>query len=57
MNYLNGDVILLSYPFTDLLKAKVPPVVVVGAFKKYSDIFIVPITSRINNLIKGKNQV
>ena len=54
MNYSKGDVILLSYPFTDLTKLKVRPAVVVGASKKYSDIFIVPITSRIDNLSEGE---
>ncbi len=54
MNYSKGDVILLSYPFTDLTKLKVRPAVVAGASKKYSDIFIVPITSRIDNLSEGE---
>ena len=58
MNYSKGDVVLLPYPFTDLSTNKVRPAVVVSSNKgKYSDLFVVPITSRINNLGAGEFQL
>lgn len=58
MNYSKGDVVLLPYPFTDLSTNKVRPAVVVSSNKgKYSDLFVVPITSRINNLGTGEFQL
>ncbi|HOU57351.1 MAG TPA: type II toxin-antitoxin system PemK/MazF family toxin [Spirochaetota bacterium] len=51
MNYSKSDVILLPYPFTDLTARKVRPAVVAGSGKaKYEDIFVVPLTSKVNNL-------
>lgn len=51
MSYSKGDVILLPYPFTDLKTRKVRPAVVVSKdTEKYDDIFVVPLTSKINNL-------
>jgi mRNA interferase MazF len=51
VNYSKGDVILLPYPFTDLTARKVRPAVVAGSGKaKYEDIFVVPLTSKVNSL-------
>ena len=51
MNYSKGDVILLPYPFSDLSARKVRPAAVVSnGGNKYSDVFLVPLTSKINNL-------
>jgi mRNA interferase MazF len=51
VNYSKGDVILLSYPFTDQKTQKVRPAAVVSKDTgKYNDIFIIPLTSRVNNL-------
>lgn len=53
-NFSKGDIILLAYPFTDLKAAKVRPAVVVSSGKgKYADVFVVPITSRTDNLGEG----
>jgi mRNA interferase MazF len=55
MNYLKGEVVLFAYPFTDLTTKKVRPAVVVGATgSKYADIFIVPLTSKTENLGEGE---
>jgi mRNA interferase MazF len=55
MNYSKGDVILIPYPFTDLTVKKVRPAVIVSTNNApYGDIFIVPLTSRIQNLIEGE---
>jgi len=55
MNYSKGDVVLLPYPFTDLKTAKVRPAVVAASEEgKYSDLFVVPLTSRTANLNTGE---
>jgi mRNA interferase MazF len=55
MNYSKGDIVLLSYPFTDLKSSKVRPAVVVATEnRRYSDVFVVPLTSRTENLIIGE---
>ena len=55
MNYSKGDVVLLPYPFTDLTASKVRPAVVVSSNRgKYSDLFVIPLTSRTNNLGTGE---
>lgn len=55
MNYSKGDVVLLPYPFTDLKTTKVRPAVVVATEDgRYADVFVVPVTSRTENLNKGE---
>ena len=55
MNYSKGDEVLLPYSFTDLSTSKVRPAVVVSSNKgKYSDLFVVPLTSRTSNLGAGE---
>ncbi len=55
MNYSKGDVVLLPYPFTDLSMQKVRPAVIVSATsKKYTDVFIIPLTSKVDNLVEGE---
>ena len=55
MNYSKGDIILLPYPFTDLKTTKVRPAVVASTKDGwYSDVFVVPVTSRIENLNSGE---
>jgi len=51
MNYSKNDIIIIPYPFTDMSSQKVRPAVVISSDnRKYEDIFIVPLTSRIYNL-------
>jgi mRNA interferase MazF len=55
MNYSKGDIVLLPYPFTDLKATKVRPAVVVSPEDgRYSDVFVVPITSRTAMLNTGE---
>jgi mRNA interferase MazF len=55
MSFSKGDVILLPYPFTDLKTTKVrPAVVAASATGHYSDIFVVPLTSRLAVLNSGE---
>ena len=55
MSYSKGDVVLLPYPFTDLKTTKVRPAVVIATEdKRYSDVFVVPLTSRTGNLNFGE---
>lgn len=55
VNYSKGDVVLLPYPFTDLSAQKVRPAIIVGSTKKkQTDVFIVPLTSRTDNLREGE---
>lgn len=55
MNYSKGDIILLPYPFTNLIANKVRPAVVVGSDgEKYDDIFVVPLTSKIYTLSENE---
>ena len=55
MSFSKGDVILLPYPFTDLKATKVrPAVVAASATGHYSDVFVVPLTSRLIVLSSGE---
>ena len=55
MNYSKGEIILLSYPFTDLSTQKVRPALVVSSDDgKYDDIFVVPMTSKIHKLANSE---
>ena len=44
-----NDLVLLPVPFTHLSSRKVRPAVVVGREPRYGDLFIVPITSQLEN--------
>jgi len=55
MNYSKGDVVLLPYPFTNLKTTKVRPAIVAAIEdSRYADVFVVPVTSRIENLNTGE---
>jgi mRNA interferase MazF len=55
MTFLKGDVVLLPYPFTDLKTTKVRPAVVAASVTgHYSDIFVIPLTSRSTTLNSGE---
>jgi mRNA interferase MazF len=47
MNCSRNDIVLLPIPFTDLSSHKVRPAIVIGHGPDPRDIFVVPITSRL----------
>ena len=53
-NYSKPDIVLVSYPFSDLTGAKVRPAVVVSASHASQDVFIVPLTSKTGGLLPGE---
>ena len=53
-NYSRNDVLLVRYPFTDLYGVKVRPAVVVNAQHPSQDGFVVPLTSRLEDLQPGE---
>jgi mRNA interferase MazF len=53
-NCSQNDVVLAEYPFSDLSTKKVLPALVVNAPHVSGDLFIVPLTSRIQNLLMGE---
>lgn len=44
-----GDLVLLPIPFTDLSSKKVRPAIVVGRSSWPDDLFVVPVTSQMQN--------
>jgi mRNA interferase MazF len=50
MSFLTGEVVLLPIPFTDLTSRKVRPAVVVGHSSFIGDLFVVPISSQLQNV-------
>jgi mRNA interferase MazF len=50
MSFSIGEIILLPIPFTDLTSRKVRPAVVVGLSSFAGDIFVVPISSQLQNV-------
>ena len=53
-NYSKHDVILVIYPFTDLSGTKIRPALVVNTPHASTDLFVVPLTSRIGSLLPGE---
>jgi len=53
-SYSKNDVILVRYPFTNLISSKVRPAVVVSAPHPSQDLLIVPLTSRSGPLLPGE---
>ena len=53
-DYLTNDIVLVRYPFSDLQVSKVRPAIIVSALHISRDVFIVPLTSRITNLLPGE---
>ena len=49
MTCSRNDVVLLPIPFADLSSSKVRPAVVVGHGSFPGDLFVVPVTSQMNN--------
>ena len=53
-SYSKSSVVLVRFPFSDLAGAKVRPAIAVSPPHQSQDIFIVPLTSRINRLQPGE---
>ena len=53
-SYSKGSVVLVRFPFSDLTGAKVRPAIVASIFHASQDIFIVPLTSKIDRLQAGE---
>jgi PemK-like, MazF-like toxin of type II toxin-antitoxin system len=53
-SFSRHNLILVRYPFSDLASSKVRPAVVVNAPHVSHDLMIVPITSRLTNLLQGE---
>jgi len=53
-SYLKRDIVLVSYPFSDLTGTKVRPAVVVNAAHVSQDLFVVALTSKTGNLLRGE---
>jgi len=49
-----NDLILVRYPFSDLSSSKVRPAVVVNDWHSSQDLLIVPLTSKIDGLLRGE---
>jgi mRNA interferase MazF len=53
-SFSKNEVVLVRYPFSDLMAAKVRPAVVVNAPHMSDDCLIVPLTSRTATLLAGE---
>jgi mRNA interferase MazF len=49
MSFARGEVILLPIPFSDLSSRKVRPAVIIGLSRHSGDLFVVPISSQLQN--------
>ena len=50
MSFSRSEVVLLPIPFTDLTNRKVRPAVVMGHSSHAGDLFVVPISSQLQNV-------
>ena len=53
-DYSMSDIVLVRYPFSELRVFKVRPAIIVSAQHISQDVFVVPLTSRITNLLPGE---
>lgn len=53
-SYSKFEIVLISFPFSDLSGAKVRPAVVVSTTHTSQDLLIVPLTSKTTNLLSGE---
>ena len=49
-----SDVVLVAYPFSDRTGLKVRPAVVVSGPHRSHDVFVVPLTSRLDRMSEGE---
>jgi mRNA interferase MazF len=49
MSFARGEIVLLPIRFSDLSSRKVRPAVVIGFGRHAGDLFVVPITSQLQN--------
>lgn len=53
-SYSKSDIVLVSYPFSDLTGTKVRPAVIVNAPHVSYDLFVVALTSKTSKLLPGE---
>ena len=53
-NYSKNEIVLVSYPFSDLSGLKVRPAVVINGPHLSHDLLLTPLTSRIMSLLEGE---
>ncbi|PSF36625.1 MazF family transcriptional regulator [Aphanothece hegewaldii CCALA 016] len=53
-SYSKHNIILVRYPFSDLSNVKVRPTIIVSSPHQSKDIFLVPLTSRLDKLLQGE---
>ncbi len=53
-DYSMNDIVLVRYPFSNLQVFKVRPAIIVSAPHISQDVFIVPLTSQITDLLPGE---
>jgi len=53
-NFSRNDVVLVAYPFSDRTGSKVRPAVIVSGPHRSRDLFVVPLTSRVDWLVEGE---
>lgn len=53
-SYSKPEIVLVSYPFSDLTSVKVRPAVIVNAAHDSQDLFVVALTSKTSNLLAGE---
>lgn len=53
-NSLRSEIILLRYPFSNLVGTKIRPAIVINAPHISKDVIIVPLTSRVTSLLAGE---
>lgn len=53
-NFSKNEIVLVRYPFSDLMNSKVRPAVVVNAAHVSNDLFIVALTSKTQSLMAGE---
>jgi mRNA interferase MazF len=53
-NLSANEVVIVRYPFSDLSASKIRPAVIISSPHVSKDVFIVPLTSRTDQLLEGE---